>query len=80
MKDRTFLSFSKKLTKHKYLEIELTTNSYWNYFNLFIKMDRHTDHAGFFYNIEIFGLNYIFQIFDNRHWDDDNNCWMKYTD
>lgn len=33
------------------------------------------NHAGFEFDLTILFLNVCFQIYDNRHWDDENDCW-----
>jgi hypothetical protein len=45
-------------------------------FNFSIKLSRKCDHSGFSFNIEICGLNFIFEIYDIRHWNNitDNFC------
>ena len=78
MKDRLFFNPNVKLSKNKTLELQSGTWQEWSYFHFSIKWNRHTDHAGFDFDIEIFGLYFIFTVYDNRHWDDFNNCYIKY--
>ena len=33
------------------------------------------DHAGFNFNFGILGFGVDFVIYDNRHWDDEKECW-----
>jgi len=75
MKERLFFCYYKQLSKHKTLELQSGTWQEWSYFDFSKRWNRHTDHAGFNLNIEIFGLYFIFQIYDNRHWNYEYNCW-----
>jgi hypothetical protein len=36
-----------------------------------------TDHAGLFMSISLFRFTVEFQIYDHRHWDDEENCWEE---
>jgi hypothetical protein len=68
-----------KLSQNKGLEIEGGYNkNFCNWFNFSICSDRKMDHAGFHFDIELLGLWGDISIYDNRHWDTDNNCWIKY--
>ena len=65
-----------KLSKNKGIEIEWFVDTQWvNYFNLNIRIDRHVDHAGIEFSIELFGITKTVKFYDFRHWDNDNNCW-----
>jgi len=79
MKERLFFNPTKKLSKNKSLELQSGIWQNWSYFNISTSWSRHTDHAGFRFEIEIFGLYFIFDTYDNRHWDWDNDRWMVYT-
>ena len=37
-----------------------------------------TDHAGIDLDIALLGLNVIFQIYDNRHWDDEKGEYINH--
>lgn len=53
-------------------------STYINLFGLLkLKMyqDKETDHAGFHLNTNLFGLEFDLNYEDQRHWDDDNDCW-----
>ena len=68
---------SKKYNKYFELQLEFEKEFYsWFYFN--IAWTRKVDHAGFMMVIEFLHLNFNFEIYDSRHWDDDNDCWEKY--
>jgi hypothetical protein len=75
MKDNFFLNTYFQLSKNKSLELQSGTWSHWSYFHFQLRLNRKTDHAGFYFYIEILGLYFIFQIFDHRHWDWENDCW-----
>lgn len=51
-----------------------------NIVGLSISKNYKTDHAGFRFVIDIFGLNICFNHLDCRHWDDENDDWCKYDD
>lgn len=43
--------------------------------SLELSLKNKTDHAGFSFGFGILGYAIEFMIYDNRHWDDKNNCW-----
>ena len=43
-------------------------------FGFHINQSRKCDHAGFHFSVVILGLNLIFDFYDTRHWDDENDC------
>ena len=50
-------------------------------FNLFyfqICKTEKTDHAGFWFNISILGLDFTYRKYDTRHWNYDNDTWEVY--
>lgn len=52
-----------------------------NLFNLFtfqICKTKRTDHAGFWFELSIFGLKFTYRTYDTRHWDWENNTWEVY--
>ena len=68
----------KKLTKHKYLEIQ------WGrfyppccFFDFQFEWTRKQDHAGFNWHIEIFGWHLIIKIYDCRHWSRKFDNWEE---
>ena len=77
MKEKIFFNPVKKISKNKTLELQSGIWKYWSYFDFRISADRHTDHAGFYFDIQIFGLYFIFQIYDNRHWNFEKDEWQK---
>ena len=52
-------------------------NLYLDVFAIFgfhTNLSRKCDHAGFHFSVVILGLNLIFDFYDIRHWDDENDC------
>lgn len=80
MKERLFFNPYINLSKNKTLELQSGTWQEWSYFDFRMKWNRRTDHAGFDFNIEILGLYFILTVYDNRHWDYENDRWVVYDD
>jgi len=66
--------------------IEIMSNTYYfificsflgSIFHFQFSWSKKTDHAGFIFDLTIFGFSIMFIIYDNRHWDYDNNTWVK---
>jgi hypothetical protein len=38
------------------------------------------DHAGWNFEIGLFGGIFVLSYYDTRHWDYENNCWEVYND
>lgn len=53
-------------------------NIFGNLLDLDLMINKKTDHAGFKFNLTIFGFNISFIIYDTRHWDNINNKWCLY--
>jgi hypothetical protein len=77
MTERLFFNPSKKLSKNKILEMQSGIFENWSYFDFMLKRDRKKDHAGFMFYIEFFGLYFLFQTYDKRHWDYKKNKWEE---
>ena len=76
-KYKKYFSYYKAISKNKNLELE-TFYSNYNLFNFsvnFQPMGR--DHAGFGLDVNVFGWEFSFRIYDSRHWDYPNWCWEK---
>lgn len=72
-------SNSGMITKHKAWEFE----TYWysrTLLDLSMSLTSRRDHAGFKMELGLFGFTACFQIYDTRHWDDENKCWENYKD
>ena len=56
----------------------LKTMSYiCNVFGHDIHFTRCEDHAGFRFELTLFGITAMFEIYDNRHWNDDEDRWYN---
>jgi hypothetical protein len=76
MKFKNFWNITKKITKNKNFESELLyTNDHWFLFQ--ISWTKKLDHAGFTFQIGLFGFIFSFKIYDGRHWDYKEKSWMK---
>ncbi len=63
---------------HKYFELESQINKeFWELFKIFIHWSRKTDHAGINIHLSIMWWFIDFNIYDNRHWNDDENRFFK---
>jgi len=71
-----YFSFTKKICKNKYLEIE---GMYENYhlFGFEFKVSFKEDHAGVRLSIKLFFRELSIVFYDSRHWDYENDCWQK---
>lgn len=67
------------ITKNKSLEIVLDkSNNTKSYFDILLKWNRNSDHAGFRLWVELFNMiDFQFAITDNRHWNDEENRWFN---
>lgn len=71
---------TKKLWGHKFLEAQLFQFNK-EVFGLRSRLDwRGRDHAGPSLEIILFRHTLSIRIYDSRHWDYDNNCWMNYEE
>ena len=70
--------FYKRLTENKTMEFELTFS---NEFQTGIKFNKniHCHHSNICLELSLFGFTLRFQIYDNRHWDDENNKYEEYN-
>jgi hypothetical protein len=69
--------FEPKISKNKAICIQLSNmKSNYYLFDFYISTDfRGRDHAGPVVHIDIMGLFFMFQFYDVRHWDFENDCW-----
>jgi hypothetical protein len=62
---------------HKYAEFEvILDNQMVSLFKFNVSLTQKCDHAGFNLTVCLLGLEAQFMIYDNRHWDYENNCWQ----
>ena len=63
-----------KVTKNKTLELQFNVKE-----NILLgfgtSLNFRQDHAGLWLNLNLFTFGFTVEFSDNRHWDDDNNCW-----
>ena len=64
------------LTKHKALEIEFTNAG--NVLTLEIMITTECDHCGLRIVISLFGYDMSIHLYDIRHWDYENDCYVNY--
>ena len=64
---------STKDGKKKAIEFECGIHKEWSWFCCDLKITRHCDHAGLFFNIEVLGAWLSFNFYDSRHWNYDQN-------
>lgn len=61
---------------NKFWEIQV---EYWkdsgSYFDINLSWTTKTDHAGFRFHFEVFGLYFGIDIYDSRHWDTEKKDW-----
>ncbi len=64
------------LPKHKAWEF----NGYRTHqlVNISFRLTFKGDHAGLQLELGLAGLGIEFGVYDTRHWDYENNCWVKY--
>lgn len=63
---------------NKFVCIELCWSDSWSIEFRFDLTFRGRDHAGLDFNVQVLGLDFHFQIYDNRHWNYDENRWYRY--
>ena len=59
---------------------QLSCSLFFELIAIEISLTRKRDHAGFIFNLNFFYLNFYFNIYDSRHWDDEDNKWEEYYD
>lgn len=62
--------------KHKCWEIEVIKND--NLLRLEFELNTKQDHAGVNLELGFMGYETHFTFYDDRHWDNQNNCWENY--
>jgi len=66
-----------RLSKNKTMEFDFSIGDCCSWFDFTSRWSRKTDHAGFYLGLSIFDFSFSFAIIDNRHWNDDENCWEE---
>jgi hypothetical protein len=73
-----FISFYKKITKNKFIELEVMWVKHWNWLSFLLEITRRQDHPGLHFEFEILGFVIDFCFRDSRHWDYDNDCYTQH--
>ena len=62
--------------KNKYWEVQALKTD--NLLRFEFGFTTRQDHAGVNLELGLLGYEMHFTFYDNRHWDEDNNCWQSY--
>ncbi len=75
---KTYYYYSKSVTVNKTVEVQLYRSSPDALldFGLHIEFTG-VDHGGASFEVCVYGYSFSFNFRDNRHWDDDNDCWCS---
>lgn len=68
------------LLKNKYFEFQADKMRDSDYFHLSLKWTRKTHHAGPSFHFEVFGFFLSLDIYDNRHWNYEEERWEDYSE
>jgi len=70
--------FYRSITKNKSIEIQFDKfEGSTNIFSFIFNLTHSMDHAGLNISIDIWKYSFHFIIYDNRHWDYDNNRYIN---
>jgi hypothetical protein len=64
------------ITKNKAMEVQLNRMGD-DILCIDLKYTVTGDHAGVSIHLGLFGHNFMFDIYDRRHWDYDRGCWIN---
>ena len=64
--------------KYKYWEVQVIQND--NLFRIEFELNVKQDHAGVNLELGLFGYEIHFTVYDNRHWDYENDKWVVYNE
>jgi hypothetical protein len=67
----------KTFFKHKFWDLDFVDTDNLVIFG--VGITRKCNHAGIGIEIGALFRSFIFHLYDSRHWDDENECWVKYT-
>ena len=65
------------ITKNKAFNIQAGRWTEWSYFSFTAKWTRCQDHAGLTLEVEVLGFYILFNVYDTRHWNTNDNRWMR---
>ena len=74
---KAYFSFHKQLSKFKHLEVECVTDNFY-ILSVEFKVGFKEDHAGIRIALSLLGKEVYAYIYDSRHWDYKNNCWLSH--
>jgi len=60
--------------KNKFWELEILKTT--DIFTVMLNWTHRQSHAGMFFELGALGYSISFQIYDNRHWDQETNSWV----
>jgi len=63
-------------TQYKFWETQIYKGS--DIIDLFLRATAKQSHAGIHIGVGLVGFNMEFQIYDNRHWNDKDDCWQNH--
>lgn len=64
--------------KHKCIELECYKDGHL--LTIMFNWSIRTSHAGVDFELGLFGYNFHFNFYDNRHWNHEEGRWMIYTE
>ena len=67
------------IIKNKIIEFERVYFSNTKSVGFQIVKTSKTDHAGLSIKLDLIFTGFAFQIYDQRHWDEENNKWYDYN-
>lgn len=70
-------NFNVPFTKHKYVELETDLCKDSNVYGRF-GLTTKGDHPGLSISLQLHVFSFYFTLYDDRHWDFDNDCFEKY--
>lgn len=75
---KNLFNFTKKISKHKVFELEVSRYSY-DLLGIHLSTKwSGADHEGPRLDLALLGHSVSAKIYDTRHWDYENNSWCKY--
>lgn len=73
------MEYHKRLSKNKSFEFQLGGPSkYGSLFGFKLNFATKIDHAGFEFQLELFRFFLDINIYDHRHWNEEENRWCEY--
>jgi len=77
---QNLFNWSKKVTKNKVVEFEITRYAH-DLLGIHLSTDfTGNDHAGPRFDLALLGYSVSIKMYDTRHWNYEQNDWQKYPD